>query len=50
MLALGASHVYFNPRPREEGDLGEGKTPLFTNYFNPRPREEGDLLYAGIRR
>ena len=33
---------YFNPRPREEGDLVLLKDVLFVNDFNPRPREEGD--------
>ena len=36
--------LYFNPRPREEGDF---LIHILTNtqkYFNPRPREEGDPL------
>ena len=35
---------YFNPRPREEGDveiLTAGEVP---EDFNPRPREEGDFF------
>ena len=35
--------MYFNPRPREEGDDWSGVTPLLDMHFNPRPREEGDL-------
>ena len=35
---------YFNPRPREEGDIDKiGIAKRIVN-FNPRPREEGDLL------
>ena len=34
--------VYFNPRPREEGDSGLVFSEFKENYFNPRPREEGD--------
>ena len=34
--------IYFNPRPREEGDLALCVYRLPTRYFNPRPREEGD--------
>ena len=36
---------YFNPRPREEGDLLKPIKRLNINHFNPRPREEGDLEY-----
>ena len=35
-------HIYFNPRPREEGDTGNKKLTVVHIYFNPRPREEGD--------
>ena len=35
--------MYFNPRPREEGDLRVSVKSDFIDYFNPRPREEGDL-------
>ena len=34
--------VYFNPRPREEGDYILFIQVLILCYFNPRPREEGD--------
>ena len=36
------SCLYFNPRPREEGD--GSLSPFFEGGvdFNPRPREEGD--------
>ena len=33
---------YFNPRPREEGDLSQKSKNAFLLDFNPRPREEGD--------
>ena len=33
---------YFNPRPREEGDLLLIICFCILLYFNPRPREEGD--------
>ena len=36
------SLVYFNPRPREEGDKENYAFNLSGLYFNPRPREEGD--------
>ena len=32
----------FNPRPREEGDLGLYSIDIVLCDFNPRPREEGD--------
>ena len=35
--------VYFNPRPREEGDYGRLQAYTQQLHFNPRPREEGDL-------
>ena len=34
--------VYFNPRPRKEGDLALKDTSKKYVYFNPRPRKEGD--------
>ena len=34
--------LYFNPRPREEGDLGIMGNTGYSFDFNPRPREEGD--------
>ena len=37
---------YFNPRPREEGDLYIFCSVYNDRYFNPRPREEGDLCTA----
>ena len=33
---------YFNPRPREEGDIASDATSATEINFNPRPREEGD--------
>ena len=35
--------MYFNPRPREEGDEKYRKLDAHGRHFNPRPREEGDL-------
>ena len=34
--------VYFNPRPREEGDVTHAQRSAGRGHFNPRPREEGD--------
>ena len=34
--------LYFNPRPREEGDIISTSPDSFSDDFNPRPREEGD--------
>ena len=34
--------LYFNPRPREEGDCLCYSLFYIHCYFNPRPREEGD--------
>ena len=42
-MAIPLTH-YFNPRPREEGDVGHTKLGHYQTYFNPRPREEGDLI------
>ena len=42
----GLERRYFNPRPREEGDLSGGESTLTALYFNPRPREEGDEIPA----
>ena len=36
--------LYFNPRPREEGDLLISKNVPRNKNFNPRPREEGDTV------
>ena len=38
---------YFNPRPREEGDVSFVTLFLMTGHFNPRPREEGDTFVPG---
>ena len=35
--------VYFNPRPREEGDIAVINQAVSDYNFNPRPREEGDV-------
>ncbi len=38
-------HYYFNPRPREEGDLAVNDSITEDKpNFNPRPREEGDKI------
>ena len=34
--------LYFNPRPREEGDIVINGSWRYPSNFNPRPREEGD--------
>ena len=34
--------VYFNPRPRMEGDSNTRRSIIWCNNFNPRPRMEGD--------
>ena len=34
--------MYFNPRPRKEGDVCQDKKGKQGRYFNPRPRKEGD--------
>ena len=36
--------LYFNPRPREEGDTVNKTIRVQTSNFNPRPREEGDIM------
>ena len=36
--------IYFNPRPREEGDEQIFRSLFYSIDFNPRPREEGDLF------
>ena len=38
--------MYFNPRPREEGDAEVSPGLEEYRYFNPRPREEGDVRKA----
>ena len=37
---------YFNPRPREEGDVSSTAQDTACPHFNPRPREEGDSRYS----
>ena len=39
---------YFNPRPREEGDISRKKLIPIIPHFNPRPREEGDLYNKDV--
>ncbi len=34
--------MYFNPRPRKEGDTKKDRQRKILSYFNPRPRKEGD--------
>ena len=34
---------YFNPRPREGGDIAFAVQKASIPYFNPRPREGGDI-------
>ena len=36
--------MYFNPRPRVEGDTRCVNVTYYDAHFNPRPRVEGDLL------
>ena len=38
--------IYFNPRPREEGDKNSSKIMKSPFDFNPRPREEGDVVLS----
>ncbi len=35
--------LYFNPRPRKEGDVCVYVIIFVTSHFNPRPRKEGDI-------
>ena len=43
--------MYFNPRPREEGDRHLIISDCADRDFNPRPREEGDLfIFKGVFR
>ena len=37
--------IYFNPRPRKEGDPCLCENCVIVLYFNPRPRKEGDNLH-----
>ena len=41
VVAYGGK-IYFNPRPRKEGDLIYCFRRSYDNDFNPRPRKEGD--------
>ncbi len=41
-LCRSLPKIYFNPRPREEGDFTPISTLALPFDFNPRPREEGD--------
>ena len=40
--------VYFNPRPREEGDGSYRDNVGAPINFNPRPREEGDRIFGDV--
>ena len=40
--------LYFNPRPREEGDVNNVAIQVSDDDFNPRPREEGDVVGASV--
>ena len=40
--------LYFNPRPREEGDIAMCGVIVNGVNFNPRPREEGDVLASAF--
>ena len=40
--------LYFNPRPREEGDYMPNIPFSPATHFNPRPREEGDTKSLGV--
>ena len=41
--------IYFNPRPRKEGDLTIDHASAILPNFNPRPRKEGDPLLIYFR-
>ena len=41
-ISADKNSFYFNPRPREEGDIMEIGIKHQNANFNPRPREEGD--------
>ena len=45
---MDAKLLYFNPRPREEGDFIPLDIVFMPFYFNPRPREEGDVYTISI--
>ena len=40
--------LYFNPRPRKEGDTFGEASKSQANHFNPRPRKEGDMIDSEI--
>ena len=42
LIPIITVYLYFNPRPREEGDIVIDIYLLADENFNPRPREEGD--------
>ena len=44
LCSARAIEVYFNPRPREEGDVALKVEVGSEPNFNPRPREEGDIF------
>ena len=46
--AVKRGFLYFNPRPREEGDLALAVIKSSDIDFNPRPREEGDSADCDI--
>ena len=41
-MVSSSSGIYFNPRPRKEGDKLPLRYAVAYIYFNPRPRKEGD--------
>ena len=41
-ISADKNSFYFNPRPREEGDIVINGSWRYPSHFNPRPREEGD--------
>ena len=48
ILMTASVAIYFNPRPREEGDSVWSLILTYQNYFNPRPREEGDFSVVKV--
>ena len=46
---VSESDMYFNPRPRKEGDFSAYVYGVVFVNFNPRPRKEGDGFNAFIR-
>ena len=45
LVSAPVAMLYFNPRPREEGDVTGIRLIKTLSNFNPRPREEGDKLW-----